>query len=111
MTSLIRPLDQLEKIIGERATTPSEKSYTTKLLKGGIVKIGQKIIEEAAEVVEAADEPGEEGRSHTLYEAADLIYHLMVMLRHKEIDLAEVEEELGRRFGMSGLEEKAARPK
>ena len=45
-----------------------------------------------------------------MYEAADLIYHLFVMLGFKQIALAEVEAELARRFGISGLDEKAARP-
>ena len=54
-------------------------------------------------------EPGEAGRTHTVHEAADLIYHLFVMLGHRDISLAEVEAELARRFGISGLDEKASR--
>ena len=76
----------------------------------GSTKIGGKITEEAREVVEAAHEPGDAGRAHLLYEAADLTYHLFVMLGHHGITLAELESELGRRFGLSGLEEKASRP-
>ncbi|MCA9268695.1 MAG: phosphoribosyl-ATP diphosphatase, partial [Planctomycetales bacterium] len=82
---------------------------TTSLFAGGVAKIGEKILEEAAEVVEAAGEPGEEGRAHLVREAADLVYHLMVMLAHCDVSLAEVEAELGRRSGVSGLDEKAAR--
>ena len=103
-------LAQLMQTIAERKANPSEKSYTNKLLTAGTAKIGSKITEEAAEVVEAAGEPGDEGRSHFVYECADLIYHLFVMLAHKDVPLAEVEAELARRFGMSGLEEKASRP-
>jgi phosphoribosyl-ATP pyrophosphohydrolase len=100
---------QLMQTIADRKTNPSEKSYTTKLLTGGVAKIGAKITEEAAEVVEAAGEPGDAGRTHFTCECADLLYHLFVMLAHKEVALAEVEAELARRFGISGLEEKASR--
>jgi phosphoribosyl-ATP pyrophosphohydrolase len=101
---------QLMRTIDDRKANPSEKSYTTKLLTAGAPKIGAKILEEATEVVEAAGEPGDAGRSHFVYECADLIYHLFVMLGHKNVALEEVEAELARRFGMSGLEEKANRP-
>ena len=102
-------LDQLMATLAERKANPSEKSYTSKLLAGGVSKIGSKITEEAAEVVEAAGEPGEAGRTHFVYECADLIYHLFVMMVQREVPLAEVEAELARRFNMSGLAEKAAR--
>ncbi len=103
-------LAELMAVIEDRRANPPEKSYTTKLFKGGVPKIGEKIMEEAAEVVEAAGEEGEEGRQHLIYEAGDLIYHLFVMLGHREIPLSEVEAELGRRFGVSGIDEKASRP-
>jgi phosphoribosyl-ATP pyrophosphohydrolase len=98
-------------VIEDRRAHPSERSYTSKLFAGGVEKIGAKITEEAAEVVEAAHEVATpEGRAHLVHEAGDLIYHLFVMLGFKEIPLAEVEAELARRFGISGLDEKAARP-
>jgi phosphoribosyl-ATP pyrophosphohydrolase len=96
-------------VISDRKENPPEKSYTTKLFNGGVPKIGEKIVEEAAEVVEAAGEPGDEGRAHLIYEAADLIYHLFVMLGHCDIQLEEVEAELAKRFGISGIDEKASR--
>jgi phosphoribosyl-ATP pyrophosphohydrolase len=96
-------------VIANRQANPSEKSYTNKLLAGGVAKIGAKITEEAGEVVEAAGEPGEPGRQHLIYEAADLTYHLFVLLAHQNVKLAEVEAELARRFGVSGLDEKASR--
>ncbi|MEX0792265.1 MAG: phosphoribosyl-ATP diphosphatase [Pirellulaceae bacterium] len=102
-------LNQLMAVIADRKRNPPPKSYTTSLFAGGVEKIGSKITEEAAEVVEAAGEPGDEGRAHLIYEAADLMYHLMVMLGHRDIELQEVEAELGRRFGISGIDEKAAR--
>ncbi len=102
-------LEQLMAVIADRKANPPEKSYTTKLFNGGVPKIGEKIMEEAAEVVEAAGEEGDEGRAHLIYEAADLIYHLFVMLGHCDIRLEEVEAELARRFGISGIDEKASR--
>ena len=71
--------------------------------------IGAKITEEAAEVVEAAGEAGEAGREHFIREVGDLVYHLLVLMQHRECSLADLEGELARRFGVSGLEEKAAR--
>jgi phosphoribosyl-ATP pyrophosphohydrolase len=102
-------LAQLMDTIEDRKLHPSEKSYTSKLLSGGVPAIGAKITEEAAEVVEAAGESGDEGRQHVVREAADLMYHLLVLLSHRDTGLADVETELARRFGMSGLEEKASR--
>ena len=103
-------LARLMAVIDDRRRNPSEKSYTTRLLVGGVDKIGEKILEEAAEVVAAAREPGDPGRAHLIYEAADVLYHLLVLLGHREVRLEEVEAELARRFGISGLDEKASRP-
>ena len=96
-------------VIEDRRQHPPEKSYTTKLFDGGNELIGKKIIEEAEEVVQAADESGQEGRDHLIYEAADLLYQLIVLLGHHEIHIREKESELGRRFGVSGIDEKASR--
>jgi phosphoribosyl-ATP pyrophosphohydrolase len=104
-------LHQLMTVIEDRKANPPEKSYTTQLFQGGVDKIGAKIAEEAREVVAAAGEAGEEGRQHLIYEAGDLLYHLFVMLGHRNVHLHEVEAELARRFDMSGLDEKAARKK
>jgi phosphoribosyl-ATP pyrophosphohydrolase len=104
-------LAQLMAVIEDRKANPPAKSYTTTLLAGGVPKIGEKVREEAEEVIEAAGEPGDEGHSHLIREAADLIYHLFVMLGHRDVKLAEVEMELARRFGISGLDEKASRTK
>lgn len=100
---------RLAAVIDARKANPPTKSYTTSLLQGGVEKIGGKVLEEAEEVVEAARESGEEGRQHLVYEAADLLYHLLVMLTCRDIRLSEVEGELARRFGISGLDEKASR--
>jgi phosphoribosyl-ATP pyrophosphohydrolase len=102
-------LTQLMAVIEDRKAKRPEKSYTTELLAGGVERIGAKILEEAAEVVVAAAEPDEAGRGHTIAEAADLVYHLFVLLGYRDISLSEVESELARRFGISGIDEKAAR--
>ncbi len=95
--------------LAQRAAERPEGSYTTKLLDGGAEAIGVKIREEAEELIEAAGEIGEEGRSHAVYEAGDLLYHTLVMLAWRGISLDEVAAELARREGTSGLAEKASR--
>lgn len=102
---------ELSQIIADRKANPSDDSYTCKLLAGGVAKIAGKITEEAAEVNEAAEEPGEEGRQHLIREAADLTYHLLVMLAVRDATANDMAEELARRFGVSGLEEKRNRGK
>ncbi len=103
-------LPALMEVIAERKRRPPEDpSYVVSLFRGGVAKIGAKITEEAAEVVEAADEPGSEGRAHLIHEAADLLFHTMVMLGYHEIAWDEVEAELACRFGISGIVEKAQR--
>jgi phosphoribosyl-ATP pyrophosphohydrolase len=72
--------------------------------------MGKKIREEAEELIEAASESGDPGRQHFVYEAADLIYHTLVLLAWRRVDLAEIASELARREGTSGLVEKANRP-
>ncbi len=101
-------LSRLMEVIEDRKAKLPANSYTTTLLTGGVERIGDKIMEEAAEVVGAARE-GDEGRSHLIHEAADLIYHLLVMLGYRAVTWSEVQAELARRFGISGLDEKAAR--
>ncbi|MCA9200770.1 MAG: phosphoribosyl-ATP diphosphatase [Planctomycetales bacterium] len=97
---------QLMQTIKDRRDHPPEKSYTNSLLAGGVPKIGGKISEEAAEVVEAA---GEVGTEHFVYECADLLYHLFVMMALRDVELEQIEAELARRFGISGIDEKASR--
>jgi phosphoribosyl-ATP pyrophosphohydrolase len=103
-------LHRLMGVIEDRRRNPPPRSYTSTLFAGGVPKIGAKIVEEAAEVVEAAGEAGEEGRQHLTEEAADLVYHLFVLLAQREVRLSEVEGVLARRFGVSGLDEKESRP-
>jgi phosphoribosyl-ATP pyrophosphohydrolase len=97
-------------VIADRKARPqTEKSYVASLMSGGVPRIGAKIVEEAAEVVEAGDEPGEVGREHLVKEVADLVFHCAVLLGFRDIPWSEVEAELARRFGISGTEEKASR--
>lgn len=97
-------------VIESRRSTPAERSYTTQLFLAGTAKIGDKILEEAAEVVEAAGESDlQTRRKQLIHESADLMYHLLVMLAHHEITIESLESELARRFGISGLDEKASR--
>ncbi len=111
MSHALDPLVRLMQTLSERAKERPAGSYTTKLMDGGPEKIGSKIREEADELIEAASEEGAAGREHFVYEAGDLIYHTMVMLAYRGVDIAEVAEELARREGTSGLVEKENRSK
>ena len=102
-------LSQLFAVVEDRKAKLPEKSYTTELFRGGLERIGGKVTEEAGEVAAAAREPGEAGRAHVIGEAADLIYHLFVLMVARDVCLADVAAELARRFGISGLDEKASR--
>ena len=87
-------LFELEKTIRDRKMNPSDASYTTKLFRTGINKIAQKVGEEAIElVIEAKDDNAELFKN----EAADLLYHLLVLFAEKEIELTDVLETLRQR--------------
>jgi len=96
----------LEKRVRERAAASADVSYTRKLLDRGVAHCAKKLGEEAVEAVLAA---ASEDRERVIAESADLIYHLLVVLKARDISLAEVENELARRVETSGLEEKASR--
>ena len=99
-------LHDLEKRVQERAKASADASYTRKLLDQGVAHCAKKLGEEAIETVLAAVE---EDRPRLIAEAADLIYHLLVVLEARGITLADVEAELAERTRQSGLTEKAAR--
>ena len=99
-------LEELEDEIRSRATSTSEKSYTKSLLDGGAGKIGEKLREEAAELAVAIASESDE---RVASEAGDLLYHLLVGLRSRGVDLRSVIEVLARRAGTSGHAEKASR--
>ena len=99
-------LHDLEKRVQERAGESADVSYTRKLLDRGMIHCAKKLGEEA---VEAAIAAVGEDKSRMVAEAADLLYHLIVVLHARGITLHEVEAELGARTHQSGLDEKAAR--
>ena len=99
-------LEALEGVIAARKGESPDRSYTSRLLAGGVSKVGGKVTEEAGELVQAA---AAETDARVVSEAADLIYHALVLLACRGLSLAQVENELARRFGVSGLDEKAAR--
>jgi phosphoribosyl-ATP pyrophosphohydrolase len=99
-------LNDLEKRVAERAGASAEVSYTRKLLDRGVAQCAKKFGEEAVETVLAA--VGED-RDRLIGEAADLLYHLLVLLRARGVTLAEVEAALAQRTARSGLDEKASR--
>ena len=99
-------LDRLNATIAARADAEGEDSWTAKLLSKGPEKCAEKFGEEA---VEAIIEAVKGARAALTAEAADVLYHLLVMLRARDVDLADVLAELERREGTSGVAEKAAR--
>jgi phosphoribosyl-ATP pyrophosphohydrolase len=99
-------IHDLERRVRERAKESAEVSYTRKLLDRGVDQCAKKLGEEAVETAIAAVS---DDRSGLVREAADLIYHLLVVLHARGISLDEVEAELGARTRQSGLDEKAAR--
>lgn len=99
-------LRQLEQVLKARKQADADSSYVASLYQAGTDKILKKLGEEATETVIA----GKSGdRSQIIYETADLWFHSLVLLAHNDIELQAVLDELDRRFGLSGLEEKARR--
>jgi phosphoribosyl-ATP pyrophosphohydrolase len=101
-------LDELARTINERAGTSAETSYTRTLLDKGAAHCARKFGEEAIELAIAAAALDE---SAVRAEAADVLYHLLVLLRARGVALSSVIEELGKRSRQSGHEEKASRTK
>jgi phosphoribosyl-ATP pyrophosphohydrolase len=99
-------LELLFQVIQERKNGSAEKSYTVSLFQKGLDTILKKTGEEAVELVIA----GKGGkREEIVYEAADLLYHLLVLLSYYDIDPEVIYSELRRRFGLSGIAEKESR--
>ena len=99
-------LERLERTIAARRDADPESSYVAKLNARGLPKIAQKLGEEATETIIAALA---ENNDALIGEAADLLFHLLVLLNAKGVPLADVLAELDRREGVSGIAEKAAR--
>src|SRR5262245_29954441 len=101
-------LHDLAARVKERASASAEVSYTRKLLDKGVAHCAKKLGEEAVETALAAVT---EDRDRLIAEAADLLYHLIVVLEARGVAIDEVEAALATRVTRSGLEEKAARPR
>jgi phosphoribosyl-ATP pyrophosphohydrolase len=101
-------LTQLATVLEQRKTQSVDKSYVASLYNKGLDTILKKIGEEATETVIAA-KGGD--KQQIIYEMADLWFHCMVLLAQQELHPDDVLSELQRRFGLSGLEEKAQRSK
>jgi phosphoribosyl-ATP pyrophosphohydrolase len=99
-------LQDLEVIVNARKHSTAERSYTKSLLEAGTSKITKKLGEEAIESVIAANA---QGIPELKGEIADLLFHVIVLLAHKEIPLAEIMSVLEERTRQSGHEEKASR--
>jgi len=99
-------LTAVYQVIQQRKGASADSSYVASLFSKGLDKILGKIGEETAEVVAAAKD-GEADK--IVYEVADLLFHVLVLLGHQDIEPERIYAELRRRFGVSGLAEKAAR--
>ena len=94
---------KLEQILIARKSSTSGKSYVKSLFEKGDEAILKKIIEEAGEVLMATKD---DDKDKIIYEVADLYFHILVLLSHKNIKIDDIAGELERRFGTSGIEEK-----
>ena len=99
-------LTKLTEILEARKSAPTDSSYVAQLHAEGLNKILEKVGEEATETILAAKD---NDRPELVKETADLWFHSLVMLSHLDLSAADVLQELERRFGLSGLEEKAFR--
>jgi phosphoribosyl-ATP pyrophosphohydrolase/phosphoribosyl-AMP cyclohydrolase len=99
-------LFELEEVIRERQTSTAEKSYTRSLLDGGATRVGEKVTEEARELVDALNG---ESDARVASEAADVLYHVLVLLRFRNVSLESVVRELAARSLQSGHAERAGR--
>ena len=100
-------VDTLYHTILEKKNDDPKKSYTAKLLQGKQNSMLKKIVEEAGEFTFAVKDDDKE---EIVYEGADLMYHCLVALASKNISPDQIKQEIARRFGMSGIEEKNSRP-
>ncbi|AXS38950.1 phosphoribosyl-ATP diphosphatase [Breoghania sp. L-A4] len=100
-------LEDLASIVATRARSDDETSYTRQLIGKGMAKCAQKLGEEAVETAIAAVQGD---KAELTAEAADLLFHLTVVLEAGGVPLGDVMAELARRTGQTGLEEKASRP-
>ena len=100
-------IEKLEIILQDRKTKDPKDSYVSTLYSKGNRDICDKIIEEASELVDAT----EDGKAQVVHETADLLFHVLVLLASLDIKYATILDELTKRFGTSGIEEKNNRKK
>jgi phosphoribosyl-ATP pyrophosphohydrolase len=108
MSHDLQALAELAAAIAERRGKSPDESYTARLLSHGVEKCARKFGEEAVELALASMK---QDKAHITAEAADVLYHLVVLLAASDVPLSSVMDELERRKGVSGLAEKAARGK
>ncbi|MDH5722908.1 MAG: phosphoribosyl-ATP diphosphatase [Alphaproteobacteria bacterium] len=107
-------LEKLYDVLQERKNAEGETSYVASLYEGGSIKIAEKILEEAQEFIDEAlllDNAPNDGitQRNIRAEAADLLFHMLVMLAHHDVDPKDIFEVLEQRLGTSGHTEKASR--
>ncbi len=106
-------LKQLDLILEARKGESPDSSYVASLYHKGLEKILKKVSEESSETIMAAKDlehqNTQENKDHLVYEIADLWFHTMVLLASKNLSSTDITDELQRRFGLSGHDEKANR--
>lgn len=101
-------LEKLCAVLDERKQADPDASYTASLLQHGPDKVLKKLGEEATELLLASKS---NNNDDIIHETADLLFHMLVLLKHHELTLDDIYAELEKRFGLSGHEEKAGRSK
>ncbi len=106
-------LFELEKVLLARRQADEKTSYVSRMYARGLDEILRKLSEETTETILASRDfqASDEAESHLVHEAADLLFHLLLLLTYQGVPLSQVLKELERRQGRSGLEEKASRQK
>ena len=100
-------IEKLETILQKRKIEDSKDSYVSSLYSKGNQHICDKIMEEASELVDAT----KDGKAEVVHETADLLFHVLVLLASLDVKYATILDELTKRFGTSGIEEKNNRKK
>jgi phosphoribosyl-ATP pyrophosphohydrolase len=100
---------EIAEILERRKESTASSSYTKSLFDKGLEEILSKISEESEELIEAAKDKNKNKKKKLIHETADLWFHTMVLLSYEDISAKEILDELEKRFGTSGLDEKASR--
>lgn len=100
---------EIAEILERRKESTASSSYTKSLFDKGLEEILSKISEESEELIEAAKDKSKNKKKKLIHETADLWFHTMVLLSYEDISAKEILDELEKRFGTSGLDEKTSR--